>query len=143
MTPQGGENKNGFEAWKESWMRQMMTDPDLSDGAKVVGMAVALRLNRKTRLAFPSTQRLMADTGKKRTAVKRAISELKNAGHVTTTPRFCEDNGQKSNNFVPTLRSDTRPPPGRGGDPRGGGCWTHPRSGSRPHPRSGCRPHNL
>jgi hypothetical protein len=45
---------NEFEIWREAWSRQVLEDRQLSQRGKIVCWAIALRVNRTKRTAWPA-----------------------------------------------------------------------------------------
>ena len=80
--PRQAEPKNGFEAFRERWQRQVCADPDLLPSARVVLCVLCLYLNRETRTAWPSLRKLAKDTGMSRSSVKRLVQAAEARGHL-------------------------------------------------------------
>jgi Helix-turn-helix domain len=68
--------RGGFQAAKEGWLKLCASYPNLSGADLAVGIALSTYMNSKTRVAWPSLQRLAADTNRNRSTVSRSLDKL-------------------------------------------------------------------
>jgi hypothetical protein len=77
-----------FEAWKESWLRQVHADPELGHRAKNVATALSWYLNRESKTTFASYRRLAKDIGiNERLDARDSVKELQTRGHLQKQSR--------------------------------------------------------
>jgi DNA-binding MarR family transcriptional regulator len=61
---------------RDEWIRAVTSDPDVSITAKAVGCYLAVRINKKTRDAFPQQTTMAREIGVSRSTIMRAVAEL-------------------------------------------------------------------
>src|SRR5215831_10131731 len=103
------------------WQRQIMADPNLTSGTKLVGVAISWHLNRNSRVAWPGINKLARVTNTSRDTVKRAIKQLEKAGHLRVE-RARTGTRNVPNRYSPVLKMHP---------PR---CADAPRVGAPMHP---------
>jgi len=90
--------RNGFEAWRESWLRAVFADDNLWGSDKNVTAFLALHLNRETRSCWPSYGTIARGLGIDRSNARRSVRRLIARGYLVRKPR---GKGQ-SNAYFPT-----------------------------------------
>jgi DNA-binding MarR family transcriptional regulator len=75
MTKSTSQRK-GFSAAKEGWLKLVASYPNLSGADYAVAIALSTYVNSTTRDAWPSMQRLAADTNRARATVWRSVKRL-------------------------------------------------------------------
>src|SRR5262249_18715133 len=77
------ERKNDFEIWRDAFERRVMKDTELLPQYRLVLLALAKFLNRKTRNAFPKQRVLGEMCGVSRPPANRAIAAGRARGHIS------------------------------------------------------------
>jgi len=77
------ERKNDFEIWRDAFERRVMKDTELLPQYRLVLLALAKFLNRKTRNAFPRQRVLGEMCGVTRFTANRAIAAGRARGHIS------------------------------------------------------------
>lgn len=94
--------------------RASLTESDLTPSARLVGFALSLYINEKTRSAFPSAATLAKDTGLCLRTVRTSLADLVNAGFLTITHHGGAPKGgvRTSNTYLASIpdrcNTDTR-----------------------------------
>jgi hypothetical protein len=70
----------GFPAWKETWLKKVMAQPDLPAMAFKVAFALSTFLNQRSRCCFPSRETLARETGITARGVQENLTALRRAG---------------------------------------------------------------
>jgi predicted transcriptional regulator len=74
---------------------------DLSTRARVVFMYLSYRSNKEN-TCFPAIKTIAKECGMAVSTIKRALSDLAEAGYIKKDPRYRDDNGQTSNLYTLT-----------------------------------------
>jgi hypothetical protein len=94
--------KGGFQAAKEGWLKLCASYPNLSGADCAVAISLSTYFNSKTGYAWPSFERLAADTNRSRSTVWRSLRRLEKMNLVDVT----HGRGRhKSNRYRPKLGS--------------------------------------
>jgi hypothetical protein len=72
----------GFAEMKDTWLLQVARDATLKRNAVKVAIYIAIRLNSKSREAFPSPETIAKDIGLSRATVFKMLGQLETAGHL-------------------------------------------------------------
>jgi hypothetical protein len=70
------KTRGNFAAFKESWLKLVVSYPNLSGADVSVAVALSTYLNMKTRDAWPSHERLARDLNRSRSTVWRSLKRL-------------------------------------------------------------------
>ena len=68
--------RGGFSAAKEAWLKLVASYPNLAGADYAVAIVLSTYMNSQTRQAWPSMQRLAADTGRDRSTVWRSLKRF-------------------------------------------------------------------
>jgi hypothetical protein len=88
-----------FEAWRETWHRQIIADPELSGADIKVAGFILWHLNRATRRCFLRYQTIATGTSLSDRSAKRGVGKLVDRGHLRREAR-----PGKSNYFYPIIK---------------------------------------
>ena len=72
---------------RRDWIRLVIGDEEIEPSHKVVGVAVALRMNHRTEESYPRTATIALDVGMSVRTVIRALKVLEGRGLLTITRR--------------------------------------------------------
>lgn len=72
-----------FYRGRDDWMRALTSDPDVSMNAKAAGCYLAVRINKRTRDAFPQQTTMAKELGVSRATVMRSVAELVKCGWLS------------------------------------------------------------
>jgi hypothetical protein len=97
-------NTMPFEKFKEIWQRQIMANPDLASGTKLIAWAISTHINRNSRVAWPGMIRLTAMVAGSRSTTKRAIKDLEAGGHFKVMRSRSAANHNNTNRYELTLK---------------------------------------
>lgn len=82
-TDESAPRRHGnFQAAKEGWLKLCASYPNLSGADYAVAIALSTYFNSKTRDAWPSFERLAADTNRNRSTVWRSLRRFENMNLV-------------------------------------------------------------
>ena len=76
--PSAGE----FLRLRDTWIRMLVNDLDISHATARVGVHLAMRMTNTNKSAWPSTKTIARETGVHVRTVIRAITELHNADYI-------------------------------------------------------------
>jgi hypothetical protein len=82
----------GFEAWRETWHRQVLADRELGHRDKSVAGFLLWYLNRQERACFPSYSTIAEGVGIDRRDAVRSIARLVACGHLLRRLRERQSN---------------------------------------------------
>lgn len=74
-----------FLQTRDTWIRLLAGDLDVSHAAVRVGIHLVMRMTNKNRSAWPSTKTIAKETGVSVRTVIRAIDQLEAAGYLHAT----------------------------------------------------------
>jgi hypothetical protein len=104
-----------FEAWRETWHRQVLADRQLGHRDKSVAGFLLWYLNRQDRACFPSYATIATGVGITRRDAMRCISRLMARGHLLRRPRERKTNYYSPRVVAPCHQGDGTLPPDGGG----------------------------
>jgi hypothetical protein len=104
-----------FEAWRETWHRQVLADRQLGHRAKSVAGFLLWYLNRQERACFPSYATIATGVGITRRDAMRCIARLMARGHLLRRPRERKTNYYSPLVVAPCHQGDGTLPPVGGG----------------------------
>lgn len=113
----------GFEAWRETWHRQVLADRELGHRDKSVAGFLLWYLNRQERACFPSYSTIAEGVGITRRDAVRSIARLVACGHLLRRLRDKQTNYYSPQVVAPCHQGVVAPchqdggvvPPGGGG----------------------------
>jgi hypothetical protein len=99
-----GQGKGDFERWRDGWLRAVLSDRAAGSSSKAVAAAISLRLNRKTRNAWPSVRNLDKESGLSKSTVLAALRELEGLGYLKVNRRWKKHSRERESNvYIPTI----------------------------------------
>ena len=80
------EKSNSLEIKREKWLRQLMADPQIENGALKVALAIGFHFNRsRGGVAWPGTNTIASIAHVGRMTVFRVVRKLEERGHLQVT----------------------------------------------------------
>ena len=93
--------KASYDERREEVMRSIWRDRELTYGERLIGVIIAMHLNRRSFQAWPSNTTLASETGIDRRTIQRSIKRLTARGHFALVQH---GGGRSSNRYAPNAK---------------------------------------